>query len=184
MKKKFLFSSLFVAAAMVGCTNEDFVGQGQNDGLGVDRQVINVSFGVEEPQTKMVGEGDFIYYTTDDKIGAVLVDHTQKEPYTIVDTHVGNNKFNYIANKKLTKDTLKGYKSQLKYNILPYFGEIQINKITYEMIVDFMQKMKKRYKPKTASNGVTLLGSILKYAFELGLIKHNPYYGVKNSMCR
>ena len=90
----------------------------------------------------------------------------------------------YIANKKLTKDTLKGYKSQLKYNILPYFGDIQINKITYEMIVDFMQKMKERYKPKTASNGVTLLGSILKYAFEQGIIKHNPYYGVKNSMCR
>lgn len=91
---------------------------------------------------------------------------------------------NYIANKKLTKDTLKGYKSQLKYNILPYFGEIQINKITYEMIVDFVQKMKEKHKPKTASNGVTLLGSILKYAFEQGLIKHNPYYGVKNSMCR
>ena len=90
----------------------------------------------------------------------------------------------YIANKKLTKDTLKGYKSQLKYNILPYFGEIQINKITYEMIVDFVQKMKEKHKPKTASNGVTLLGSILKYAFEQGLIKHNPYYGVKNSMCR
>ena len=90
----------------------------------------------------------------------------------------------YIANKKLTKDTLKGYKSQLKYNILPYFGEIQINKITYEMIVDFMQKMKEKYKPKTASNGVTLLGSILKYAFEQGLIKYNPYYGVKNSMCK
>lgn len=90
----------------------------------------------------------------------------------------------YLVNRKLTKDTLKGYKSQLKYNILPYFGEIQISKITYEMIVDFMQKMKEKYKPKTASNGVTLLGSILKYAFEQGLIKHNPYYGVKNSMCR
>lgn len=90
----------------------------------------------------------------------------------------------YLANRKLTKDTLKGYKSQLKYNILPYFGDIQINKITYEMIVDFMQKMKEKYKPKTASNGVTLLGSILKYAFEQGLIKHNPYYGVKNSMCK
>lgn len=90
----------------------------------------------------------------------------------------------YLVNRKLTKDTLKGYKSQLKYNILPYFGEIQINKITYEMIVDFMQKMKEKYKPKTASNGVTLLGSILKYAFEQGLIRHNPYYGVKNSMCR
>lgn len=91
---------------------------------------------------------------------------------------------NYLTNRKLTKDTLKGYKSQLKYNILPYFGDIQINKITYEMIVDFMQKMKEKYKPKTASNGVTLLGSILKYAFEQGLIKHNPYYGVKNSMCK
>lgn len=90
----------------------------------------------------------------------------------------------YITNKTLTKNTLKGYKSQLKYNILPYFGEIQISKITYEMIVDFMQKMKEKYKPKTASNGVTLLGSILKYAFEQGYIKHNPYYGVKNSMCR
>ena len=90
----------------------------------------------------------------------------------------------YLTNRKLTKDTLKGYKSQLRYNILPYFGEIQINKITYEMIVDFMQKMKEKYKPKTASNGVTLLGSILKYAFEQGYIKHNPYYGVKNSMCR
>lgn len=91
---------------------------------------------------------------------------------------------NYLADRKLTKDTLKGYKSQLKYNILPYFGKIQINKITNEMIVDFMQKMKEKYKPKTASNGVTLLGSILKYAFEQGLIKYNPYYGVKNSMCR
>ncbi len=90
----------------------------------------------------------------------------------------------YLINRKLTKDTLKGYKSQLKYNILPYFGDIKINKITYEMIVDFMQKMKGKYKPKTASNGVTLLGSILKYAFEQGYIKHNPYYGVKNSMCR
>lgn len=91
---------------------------------------------------------------------------------------------NYLTNRKLTKDTLKGYKSQLKYNILPYFGEMKISKITYEMIVDFMQKMKEKYKPKTASNGVTLLGSILKYAFEQGLIKHNPYYGVKNSMCK
>ena len=89
----------------------------------------------------------------------------------------------YIANRKLTKDTLKGYKSLLKYNILPYFGQTKINKITYEMLVDFMQKMKAKYKPKTASNAVTLLGSILKYAFEQGCIKHNPYYGVKNSKC-
>ncbi len=90
----------------------------------------------------------------------------------------------YIENKCLTKNTIKGYKSLLKYNLLPYFGDIKICKITYESIVDFMQKMKEKYKPKTASNAVTLLGSILKYAFELGYIKHNPYYGIKNSKCK
>lgn len=89
----------------------------------------------------------------------------------------------YIENRVLTKNTIKGYKSLLKYNLIPCFGDIKICEITYEMIVDFMQKMKEKYKPKTASNAVTLLGSILKYAFELGYIKHNPYYGIKNSKC-
>ena len=90
----------------------------------------------------------------------------------------------YIENRILTKNTIKGYKSLLKYNLIPYFGDLKICEISYEIIVDFMQKMKEKYKPKTASNAVTLLGSILKYAFEQGYIKHNPYYGVKNSMCR
>ena len=90
----------------------------------------------------------------------------------------------YIENRGLTKNTIKGYKSLLKYNLLPYFGDIKICEITYESIVDFMQKMKEKYKPKTASNAVTLLGSILKYAFELGYIRHNPYYRIKNSKCK
>ncbi|MGN1154285.1 MAG: phage integrase central domain-containing protein [Candidatus Gastranaerophilaceae bacterium] len=90
----------------------------------------------------------------------------------------------YITNRSLSKNTLKGYKSLLKYNLLPNFGEKYLDEITYEMIVDFMQKMKERYRPKTASNAVTLLGSILKSAFQEGYIKINPYYGVKNSKCK
>lgn len=90
----------------------------------------------------------------------------------------------YLTCRTLTKDTLKGYKTLLKNNILPYFGNLYLDEITYEMIVEFMNNMKQRYKPKTASNGVTFLGSILKFAFEEGLIKHNPYYGVKNSKCK
>ena len=90
----------------------------------------------------------------------------------------------YITSRSLSKNTLKGYKSLLKYNLLPYFGEKYLNEITYEMIVDFMQRMKERYRPKTASNAVTLLGSILKSAFLEGYIKTNPYYGVKNSKCK
>lgn len=90
----------------------------------------------------------------------------------------------YITSRSLSKNTLKGYKSLLKYNLLPYFGERYLNEISYEMIVDFMQRMKERYRPKTASNAVTLLGSILKSAFLEGYIKTNPYYGVKNSKCK
>ena len=90
----------------------------------------------------------------------------------------------YITSRSLSKNTLKGYKSLLKYNLLPYFGEKYLNEISYEMIVDFMQRMKERYRPKTASNAVTLLGSILKSAFLEGYIKTNPYYGVINSKCK
>ena len=90
----------------------------------------------------------------------------------------------YITSRNLSKNTLKGYKSLLKYNLLPYFGEKYLDEITYEMIVDFMQRMKERYRPKTASNAVTLLGSILKSAFQEGYLKTNPYYGVKNSKCK
>lgn len=90
----------------------------------------------------------------------------------------------YITNRSLSKNTLKGYKSLLKYNLLPNFGEKYLNEITYEMIVVFMQRMKERYRSKTASNAVTLLGSILKSAFQEGYLKTNPYYGVKNSKCK
>lgn len=90
----------------------------------------------------------------------------------------------YITNRSLSKNTLKGYKSLLKYNLLPNFGEKYLDEITYAMIVDFMQRMKERYRPKTASNAVTLLGSILKSAFQEGYLKTNPYYGVKNSKCK
>lgn len=90
----------------------------------------------------------------------------------------------YLNNRRLTKDTLKGYRSQLKYNIIPFFEGLYVDEITYEMILEFVDFMKKKFKPKTASNGVTLLGSILKYAFMEGYIKNNPYFGVRNSMCK
>ena len=90
----------------------------------------------------------------------------------------------YFSGKTLTKSTLKGYKSILKFNILPYFGNLFLEEITLSQINYFMKLMKEKYKPKTASNCVTLTGSILKFAFEEGLIEHNPYLGVKNSKCR
>ena len=68
--------------------------------------------------------------------------------------------------------------------VFPFFEGLYTDEITYEMILKFVDFMKKKFKPKTASNGVTLLGSILKYAFMEGYIKNNPYFGVRNSMCK
>lgn len=88
----------------------------------------------------------------------------------------------YLASKDLTKWTLKGYKTQLRINIIPYFHKTFLDEITLLMLNDFKNFLEIRYKPKTVWNIVTLTGSILKWAFEEGLIERNPYLGVKNIM--
>lgn len=90
----------------------------------------------------------------------------------------------YITSRKLTKATIIGYKARLNYDILPEFGDMFIDEITYEMLLEFANKMKKFHTPKTASNGVTLLGSIMKAAFIEGYLKTNPYLGIINSKCK
>lgn len=86
----------------------------------------------------------------------------------------------YMSERTLAKGTLIGYNSLLKYSILPKFGNKKVKNITPEMILEFATYMKLRYKAKTAKNGVSLLGSILKFAFLNCYIKYNPYYGIKN----
>ena len=90
----------------------------------------------------------------------------------------------YLTSRNLTKDTINGYNARLKYDILPVFGDMYINEITYEMLLEFANKIKEKHKPKTASNGVTLLGSIFKAAFMEGYLKSNPYLGIINSKCK
>ena len=89
-----------------------------------------------------------------------------------------------LSPRHLLLQNLKLYPPLLSFIILPYFGEKYIDEITYEMLVNFMIMMKSKYKPKTASNGVTLVGSIMKYAFFEGYIKYNPYFGIINSKCK
>ena len=90
----------------------------------------------------------------------------------------------YLTSRNLTKDTTNGYNARLKCDILPVFGDMYIDEITYEMLLEFANKIKEKHKPKTASNGVTLLGSIFKAAFMEGYLKSNPYLGIINSKCK
>jgi hypothetical protein len=81
-------------------------------------------------------------------------------------------------------DCKEELKILLRENILQFDGRIYIflDEITLPMLNDFISFLKIRYSPKTVWNGVTLTGSILKWAWEEGLIEHNPYLGVKNVM--
>ena len=90
----------------------------------------------------------------------------------------------YLTSRNLTRDTITGYKARLKHDIIPEFGDIYIDKITYKMLADFANKMKLKHKAKTASNCITLLGSIFKAAFMNGYLKINPYLGVINAKCK
>lgn len=95
MDKKLIYGFLF-ATAMVGCTNEEFEEKQQTGGFGLNRPVIeNFSFAVGQPETRMEGNDQTSYFTGDDVIGAVLVDYADQTPYTVVEGHVGNNRFVY-----------------------------------------------------------------------------------------
>jgi len=91
---------------------------------------------------------------------------------------------NYILSRKLSNVTIRNYKSRLKFQILPYFKDVSLDEIALAMLNGFMNFLKTRYSPKMVWNGVTLTGSILKWAFEEGFIEHNPYLGIKNTMPR
>lgn len=98
MRKSILFSSLVAASLMVGCTNEDFTEANQTGNAPMDRPVIDFSFGMETPDTRMTpGLG----YDVNDLIGGVLVDYDQQEEsgwFTVAaEGHVGNNRFAYDA---------------------------------------------------------------------------------------
>lgn len=87
----------------------------------------------------------------------------------------------FLAECNLSPSTVKGYKSQIFTNLIPYFGKKFLNEITTKDIQEFIEEKQRKLSPKTISNAVTLLGSMLKKFYEQGYIKQNPYYGIKNS---
>lgn len=87
----------------------------------------------------------------------------------------------FLSHQNLSLTTFKGYQYQIKSHLIPYFGKMFIDEITMQDILNFINEKQSRYSPKTISNSVTLLGTMLKDFFDGGLIPQNPYYGIKNS---
>lgn len=96
MKTKILISSLLTTALLAGCSNEEYLENNSGSNT-LKRPTINVTFGIDDPVTRMTG-GSGIAFDGNDKVGAVLVDYDHSNPtrfYTIHEGHVGNNRFSW-----------------------------------------------------------------------------------------
>ncbi len=98
-------------------------------------------------------------------------------------------KFNRIAFKALkreiskytqgdiTKQTLGMFKSRLNSRLIPYFGEVEIGKIGYEQVADFVSYLHDHgIKPVTIKQYLGLLKRILTVALEDELIYKIPLF--------
>lgn len=148
MKTKYLINSLIAAALLAGCSNEDLLVTDNSSNATLKRPTIDVSFGVDDDATRMVG-GSSIEFESEDKIGAVLVDYDYTNPDTyfeVKEGHVGNNRFYYNDNatsKKFETDGVMVKGSWLFY--LQYNSKMTTSRNGVQFDLPVIQKYAKDY---------------------------------------
>ncbi|WP_231970503.1 phage integrase SAM-like domain-containing protein [Polynucleobacter necessarius] len=81
------------------------------------------------------------------------------------------------AQGEITKQTLGMFKSRLNSRLIPCFGELEIGKIGYEQIADFVSYLHDHgIKPVTIKQYLGLLKRILTVALEAELIYKIPLF--------
>lgn len=81
---------------------------------------------------------------------------------------------------RLTEGTRVDYRGRLERHLIPYFGEMPIDRITFDTVEDYIAAKLARAKPMSPryiNMTVTLLGAILEGAVERGTIARNPAKG-------
>lgn len=109
--KKIFFSTVLLAGVLASCSNDDF-GAISNAETANGRTQINLTLNSDLASTRMGHQGNGLTYTTNDKLGAVIVDKGVKKvsgtnivDWEIIDSHVGNNKWNWVNNQFTTDGT-------------------------------------------------------------------------------
>lgn len=90
----------------------------------------------------------------------------------------------YLLSRNLSRTSLKKYRGQLKNHLCPYFGDMQLKKITAKTLIDFINTDKGDYSQWSRIKDIVFTGSILKWAFKEGFIKKNPYLKVKHIVAK
>lgn len=71
--------------------------------------------------------------------------------------------------------TVRTKEGFIKKHILPKFGEMTINEVTYPMLQEFVNELLELgRKPKTVKNILDVVKAVFKLSIRLGLIKENP----------
>ena len=108
---KVLLGSFVLAGLVSACTNEEIMDISQNDATVAERTQVNLTFSNSADSRMGINDAGIPVYTTNDVLGAVLVDKGYSSSgYKFVDWdvnvndgHVGNNKWSYDG-KQFTTD--------------------------------------------------------------------------------
>lgn len=100
-------------------------------------------------------------------------------PFRTYTAHFFDDDSDYVKWKRtgeegITDSTIRTYKIKLKYQILPYFENYSITKITVTDVKNWVIWASDKWSPKTVNNAQGVLSIITKKAKEDGLIQHDP----------
>lgn len=74
----------------------------------------------------------------------------------------------------LAQSTLASYKKLLRVQVIPFFGEMRIDKISVDTVKNWIVWLNESWSAKTSNNAQSVLNIILKSAKEKRLIKEVP----------
>lgn len=83
-------------------------------------------------------------------------------------------KWKKTSGSDLAPSTLDSYKKLLKFQILPYFGDMHIDAITVDTVKNWIVWMNESWSAKTSNNAQSVFNIIMKSAKEKHLIKEVP----------
>lgn len=83
-------------------------------------------------------------------------------------------KWKRTSGEDLAPSTLASYKKLLSFQILPYFGEMQLSKITVDTVKNWIVWLNESWSAKTSNNAQSVFNIIMKSAKEKRLIKEVP----------
>lgn len=77
--------------------------------------------------------------------------------------------------KPLSKNTLHNYRSKYKNSLLPYFGEYELQDITYNVLKEYRIGLLEKYAPNSVVVDMNVLKLLLTSAYRNRAIKTNPF---------